>query len=177
VHIGEYQLTLYRNLAGQEVFFMLVDVTSGAPVTGATVAAWLTKDGGAQSAAGGTVDDLGHGQYRYNFSRGDTNGGTIGLLLLATNCVPVSFAWATDAIVTAPPSAPAPATTYNAAALAAIRASRLRGIRTVQFADRSVTYTSDAEMRQVEADILQELAVVGARTRPKQTYGVSTKGF
>lgn len=65
---------------------------------------------------------------------------------------------------------------YTDADLTAVRTARLRGIRTVQFADRMTTYTSDAEMRQVEEDILRDLAAA-SRTRAKQTFGVSTKGF
>jgi hypothetical protein len=42
---------------------------------------------------------------------------------------------------------------YTEADLTLIRAARLRGVRTVQFADRSVTYASDAEMRAVENDM------------------------
>lgn len=64
---------------------------------------------------------------------------------------------------------------YTQADLDAIRAARLRSIRTVQFADRSTTYASDAEMRQVEQDILRELS--STRTRAKQTLGVASKGF
>lgn len=66
---------------------------------------------------------------------------------------------------------------YTDADLATIRAARLRGIRTVQYADRSVTYQSDQEMRQVEQDILQSLTATATQPRAKQTYGVSTKGF
>lgn len=65
---------------------------------------------------------------------------------------------------------------YTEADLAVIRAARLRGIRTVQFADRSTTYTSDAEMRQVEEDIKRDLAT-STRTRSKQTRIVASKGF
>ena len=65
---------------------------------------------------------------------------------------------------------------YSDADLTAIRAARLRGIRTVQFADRAVTYTSDAEMRQVEQDILREVSGL-RRARPKQTLIATTKGF
>lgn len=64
---------------------------------------------------------------------------------------------------------------YTEADLTTIRTARLRGIRTVQFADRSVTYTSDAEMRQVEQDISQALAAT--TTRSKQFTTVSSKGF
>jgi hypothetical protein len=64
---------------------------------------------------------------------------------------------------------------YTESDLTAVRTARLRGIRTVQFADRAVTYTSDAEMRQVEQDILRELQTPSSRK--KQTLGVANKGF
>lgn len=60
--------------------------------------------------------------------------------------------------------------------LQTIRAARLRGIRTVQYADRTVTYSSDAEMRQVEQDILNALSAQ-TTTRRRQFYGVATKGL
>lgn len=64
---------------------------------------------------------------------------------------------------------------YSETDLSAIRAARLRGTRSVQYADRTVVYTSDAEMRQVEQDILKELHA--ATRRPKQSIGVAHKGF
>ena len=60
--------------------------------------------------------------------------------------------------------------------LARVRTARLRGQRAVQFADRSVTYSSDAEMRQLEQDILREIEA-GTTTRPRQIFGVASKGF
>ncbi len=65
---------------------------------------------------------------------------------------------------------------YTEADLNSIRTARLRGVRTVQIADRATTYTSDAEMRQVEQDITRALAAM-ASTRRKRSYGVSSKGF
>jgi len=64
---------------------------------------------------------------------------------------------------------------YTSADLDAVRAARLRGIRTVQYADRQVTYSSDQELRQVEADIARVLASSSHRT--KQFRVVATKGF
>jgi len=61
--------------------------------------------------------------------------------------------------------------------LVTVRAARLRGVRTVQFADRTVTYTSDAEMRQVEQDLTRDLLVLSTDARPKRAYGVATNGF
>lgn len=56
--------------------------------------------------------------------------------------------------------------------LAAIRAAMAKGERSVQFADRSVTYRSMAELREVEQIIVRSLA-----GRPKQTLIVGSKGF
>lgn len=59
--------------------------------------------------------------------------------------------------------------------LTAVRTARLRGIRTVQYADRSVTYSSDAELRRVEQDILRELGQTSER--PKQFLVTGGKGL
>ena len=64
---------------------------------------------------------------------------------------------------------------YISTDLATVQAARLRGIRTVAFADRTVTYQSDAEMRQVELDIRAQLAETNAR--PKQYVAVAGKGL
>lgn len=65
---------------------------------------------------------------------------------------------------------------YTEADLLAVRSARLRGVRTVQYGDRSTTYSSDAEMRQLEEDILRELNGVTYR-RPRMFIGVNTKGL
>jgi hypothetical protein len=64
---------------------------------------------------------------------------------------------------------------FTATDLSTIQTARLRGIRTVVFADRTVTYQSDAEMRQVESDIRASLAT--ANEQPRQFYGVGGKGL
>ena len=58
------------------------------------------------------------------------------------------------------------------ARLTAIRRAIATGVRTVQFAGRSVTYNSPEELRQVEREIVAQLA-----NRPKQTLLVATKGL
>ncbi len=63
-------------------------------------------------------------------------------------------------------------TTELEAHLTAVRSAIYSGARSVQFADRSVTYASMAELRQVEADLVRQLA-----GRPKQTLLVGLKGF
>ncbi len=57
--------------------------------------------------------------------------------------------------------------------LIAIRKARLRGLRTVQYADRQVTYSSDAEMRQVEQDIQRSLGT----SRPRSYRLIGSKGL
>lgn len=64
---------------------------------------------------------------------------------------------------------------YTEADLLAIRAARLRGTRSVQYADRSTVFASDAEMKAVEQEIIIELNT--ARGRPKQSIGVASKGL
>jgi len=71
---------------------------------------------------------------------------------------------------------------YTQADLDTIRAARLRGIRTVEFRGpdgrgRTTTYQSDAEMRQVEADIAASLATSVQDARPRQVQLVADKGF
>ena len=66
---------------------------------------------------------------------------------------------------------------YTSADLTAVQTARLRGIRTVQFADRQVTYSSDAELRQVEQDIKTELAQTSGTRRAKQVYAYGSSGF
>jgi len=65
---------------------------------------------------------------------------------------------------------------YTEADLTAVRTALLRGERSVQFADRSVTYRSVEELQAVEAAILRELSQA-ARTRSKQTLLVGSTGF
>jgi hypothetical protein len=64
---------------------------------------------------------------------------------------------------------------YTSADLTTVRTAILRGERTVQFADRSVTYRSMDELRAVEQDILRELTT--SDTRSKQTRIVASTGF
>lgn len=99
---------MYRkNVAGQNLAFGLVSATTGAAVTGATVSAFRSIDGGAQASATGSVSEKANGQYNLALSQADTNGNHIGVLLTATGAVPVHFSIVTtaDDPTTASPSA------------------------------------------------------------------------
>lgn len=81
---------LRKNVAGQVLTFCLVNATTGAALTGATVTTKAALDG-TQSAGAGTVTELGTGQYKYVPTQGETNGTTAGFLFTATNAVPVNL--------------------------------------------------------------------------------------
>jgi len=81
---------MYRkNTATQYIYFGLINATSGAALTGATVTAYRALDGNAQASATGTFTELGNGQYRFNLSQADTNANNGSYLFTATNAIPV----------------------------------------------------------------------------------------
>jgi hypothetical protein len=89
---------LRKNVASQVLTFGLVNASTGAALTGATVTVKAALDG-TQSAGAGTVTELGTGQYKYVPTQGETNGTTLGLHFSATGAVPVNihcFITATD---------------------------------------------------------------------------------
>ena len=81
---------MYRkNTANQYIYFCLVNATTGAALTGATVTAYRALDNGSQAAATGTTTELANGQYRFNLSQADTNSENGSYLFVATSAVPV----------------------------------------------------------------------------------------
>lgn len=81
---------MYRkNTAGQHLGFGLVNATTGAALTGATVTVYRVIDNGTQATATGTVSEKGNGQYNFALSQADTNGDYISLTFTATNAIPV----------------------------------------------------------------------------------------
>jgi hypothetical protein len=106
---------LRKNTSGQYVYFALVNATTGAALTGATVTGKRSIDGAAQGSVTGTITEDAGGQYHLALSQADTNGNDIGYLFTATNAIPVSImvvttaADPTDAVrfgLSALPSAP-----------------------------------------------------------------------
>ncbi len=81
---------LRKNVASQVLTFNLVNATTGAALTGATVTVKVALDG-TQSGGAGTVTELGTGQYKYVPTQGETNGTTVGVSFTATNAVPVNL--------------------------------------------------------------------------------------
>ncbi len=81
---------LRKNVASQVLNFQLVNATSGAALTGASVTVKVSLDG-TQSGGAGTVTELGTGQYKYVPTQAETNGTSVGFGFTASNAVPVGF--------------------------------------------------------------------------------------
>jgi hypothetical protein len=81
---------MYRkNTESQSIYFAMINASTGAALTGATVTARRALDATAQATATGTVTELGNGQYRFNLSQADTNANYGSYLFTATSAVPV----------------------------------------------------------------------------------------
>lgn len=93
-----------RNTGGQFVSFALINVATGAALTGAAVTGRVTLDGAAQVAVTGTITEKGNGQYTLAMSAADSNGNALGFLFTAPSAIPVEVN-----IVTDPAGLPAPA--------------------------------------------------------------------
>ena len=57
--------SLQKNVASQNITFCLVNATTGAALSGASVTVKVTKDNGSQAGGSGTVTGSGNGQYNY----------------------------------------------------------------------------------------------------------------
>ncbi len=82
---------LHKNqVATQHVTFVMM-TTAGIADTGAAVSVFVSKDGGAQGAGGGTVTNLGNGQYDYVPTQAETNGTNVSFLFTATGDIPINI--------------------------------------------------------------------------------------
>ncbi|MFO0955844.1 MAG: hypothetical protein U0800_00060 [Isosphaeraceae bacterium] len=77
-----------RNTPGQTLGFRLVNAATGASLTGASVTAYRSIDGGAQAPADGAIAEKGNGQYVFSPSANDLNGAQISYLFVASGAVP-----------------------------------------------------------------------------------------
>jgi len=82
-------MPIHKNTA-HDIPFALVDSGDGSAMTGASVTAYCCLDGGVQKSAGGSVVELGNGQYVFEGVAADFNADyTTGLLFVAADSVPV----------------------------------------------------------------------------------------
>lgn len=92
--------SLKKNVASQNITFALVSASAGSALIGSTASlnAWISKDGGAQSSATGTFTGLGNGQYNYAPAQSETNGTAVGMLFTASSAIPVNMHFFTDIV-------------------------------------------------------------------------------
>src|SRR5260221_2603166 len=81
---------LRKTTDGQHVFFGLINATTGAALTGATVSGHMSLDASAQAAVNGTFTEMGLGQYRFDPAAADTNANFVGYLFSAASAIPVN---------------------------------------------------------------------------------------
>lgn len=89
---------LRKNVASQYIYFALINATTGAALTGATVTARRIIDGVAAAATGSVTEPNSDGFYQLALSQADTNGNDIGYFFTATNAVPVGYTVVTTAL-------------------------------------------------------------------------------
>lgn len=72
-----------------DIPFLLINKSTGAVLTGATVTGYRSIDGGSQEAVDGSISELGNGQYLFEGETTDFNAEKcVGFLFIATNAVP-----------------------------------------------------------------------------------------
>lgn len=82
---------LKKNVASQNITFVMVSATTGGADASATVSVHVTKDNGSQASGGGSVTNSGNGQYNYGPTQAETNASNVGFLFTATGDIPVNF--------------------------------------------------------------------------------------
>lgn len=73
-----------KNTAFSNFLFVMYDSTNHAPVTGKTVTATRSIDGGAYAACTNSVSEVANGLYKINLAAGDLNGAIVNLRFTAT---------------------------------------------------------------------------------------------
>lgn len=76
-----------KNTSGQFVYFTMINVTTGAPVTGITPTCRRCIDGTFAAATGTITEDTGLGFYKMALSQADTNGNNIGYRFIGTGAI------------------------------------------------------------------------------------------
>lgn len=88
-------MSLLKNIPGQNFTFALINPATDGALTGATIVGFASQDGGAQASLAGTVTELGGGVYNYAPTAGETNGNCVSFLMTATNAVPENLMFLT----------------------------------------------------------------------------------
>jgi hypothetical protein len=87
-------MSLQKNVAGQNITFGLLNATDGSPLTGATISGFISKDGVQAAATNANFTELtptGQAIYNSAITQAETNANSIGLLVTAPNAVPFNL--------------------------------------------------------------------------------------
>ena len=88
---------MIKNQAVSGFSFLLLNKTTGAPVTSGSVTGYVSIDGGEQAALTGAISHLGNGQWTVDtISAAEMNGDVIGLLFLHNDAIAVHFTVETE---------------------------------------------------------------------------------
>jgi hypothetical protein len=94
-------MSLIKNQAGQNFTFALLNATTGAPLTGATIVGFSSKDGGAQASLAGIIAELtptGNGIYNYAPTQAETIANELGVYITAAGAVPFNLMFLTGGL-------------------------------------------------------------------------------
>ena len=86
---------MFLKNTAQSLYFMLISATDGSVVTGADVAAYVSKDQENQVEAAGSVVELGNGQYRFDGTAADWAGDELGFAFKTVGAIAVSLSVST----------------------------------------------------------------------------------
>lgn len=86
---------MFKKNTAAKLFITLTEKATGDPATGLSPTAYISKDGGAQAAAAGSVTETGNGQYRLDATDADMNADYIGVTFIATGAVAAGYTIAT----------------------------------------------------------------------------------
>lgn len=87
---GPPDMSLQKNVAGQNVTFALINAGNDAALTGlgSGFTVNISKDGGSQAGSAGTKSELGQGAYNYAPTQAETNANCVSFMITATGGVP-----------------------------------------------------------------------------------------
>jgi hypothetical protein len=97
--VGVGDMSLQKDVPGQNFTFALINLATDAALTGATITAFTSRDGGAQASTTGTFSEPGNGMYNYAPTQAETNGNCVSFLITATSAIPENLMFLTKGLI------------------------------------------------------------------------------
>ena len=89
-HMMFLTLGLHRNVSNQHITFAMFS-NAGVADPSASISVFTSKDGGAQASGGGTITNLGNGQYDYAPTQAETKGANVSFLFRSAGDTPINI--------------------------------------------------------------------------------------